>query len=136
MLIIQLHLSALICLLSKCALAISPSAAALNEPVASIQASIADNGGLDTEGTDTLDGTSLKAVEPGLSTEEVVASSIPKSAWTATADSSQPGFPATNVLDENLDTMWHTTFLESGVSLFALSLLDLPSLIPIGTASA
>lgn len=105
--------------------AISPSAVALNKPAASVQAASTDNGGLFTEGIATLDGLSLDAIAEGRSAEALIATSIPKTNWVATADTYQPGFPPSNVLDDNLNTFWHTTYTpgrppsaQSGVSRF------------------
>lgn len=105
--------------------AISPSAIALNKPAASIQAASTDNGGLATEGVATLDGLNLDAIAEGRSAESLVSSSIPKTNWIATADTYQPNFPPSNVLDGDLTTFWHTTYTpglpptaQSGVSNF------------------
>lgn len=90
--------------------AISPSAIALNKSAASVQAASAANGGLVTEGIATLDGLSLDAIAEGRSAEALLSTSIPTTDWVATADSYQPGFPPSNVLDGNLNTFWHTTY--------------------------
>lgn len=90
--------------------AISPSAVAPNKPAASVQAASTDNGGLVTEGVATLDGLKLDAIPEGRSAEALVSTSIPQTNWVATADSSQPAFPPSNVLDGNLNTFWHTTY--------------------------
>ena len=109
--------------------AISPSAVALNKQASSVPAASTDNGGLSTEGVATLDGLSLDAIAEGRSAESTVSASIPKTNWVATADSYQPGFPPSNVLDTNLDTFWHTTYTPglppsamSGVSNFSSNL--------------
>lgn len=111
--------------LAFCVRAISPSAVALNKPAASVQAASTDNGGLSTEGVATLDGLQLNAIAEGRSAEALISTSIPKTNWTATADSYQPGHPPSNVLDDNLNTFWHTTYTpglppsaKSGVSKF------------------
>ncbi len=100
--------------------AISGSAVALNQPAASVQAASTDNGGLVTEGVATLDGLKLNSIAEGRSAEAVISTSIPKTNWTATADSYQTGFPPSNILDDDLTTFWHTTWLphlaRSGVS--------------------
>ncbi len=100
--------------------AISGSAVALNQPAASVQAASTDNGGLVTEGVATLDGLKLNSIAEGRSAEAVISTSIPKTNWTATADSYQTEFPPSNILDDDLTTFWHTTWLphsaRSGVS--------------------
>ncbi|CAD6578199.1 MAG: hypothetical protein ASARMPREDX12_008672 [Alectoria sarmentosa] len=83
--------------------AISPSAIAFNKSAASVQAASTDNGGLVTEGVATLDGLSLDAIAEGRSAEALMSASIPNTNWVATADSYQPGFPPSSVLDGNLN---------------------------------
>lgn len=90
--------------------ALSATEAALNQPAAAVQAASTDNGGLSTEGVATLDGLQLDAIAEGRSAEAVMSSSIPKTNWVATADSYQPDHPASNVLDDDLTTFWHTTY--------------------------
>ncbi|KAK4696618.1 galactose oxidase, partial [Lecanoromycetidae sp. Uapishka_2] len=79
-----------------------------------VQSSSTDNGGLNTEGVATLDGMALDAIPEGRSAEAVMASAITPAAWTATADSYQPGYPPSNVLDGNVNTFWHTPFGADG----------------------
>ena len=105
--------------------AISPSAVAPNKSAASVQAASTDNGGLVTEGVATLDGLKLDAIAEGRSAEALLSTSIPQTNWSATADSAQPDFPPSNVLDGDLNTFWHTTYTvglpssaRSGVSSF------------------
>ena len=90
--------------------AISESAAALNQPAAAVQAASTDNGGLATEGVATLDGLSLAAIPEGRSAEAVMSTSIPKTNWTVTVDSYQPDHPPSNMLDDDINTFWHTTY--------------------------
>ena len=123
-----LRLGAIVSLALQHIDAISPSAIALNKPAASVQAASTDNGGLVTEGVATLDGLSLDAIAEGRSAEALISTSIPKTNWVATADSYQPGFPPSNVLDASLSTFWHTTYTpglppsaKSGVSKFQYS---------------
>ena len=80
------------------------------DDAAAIQAASVDNGGLSTEGVSTLDGLAIDAIPEGRSAEAVMSTSIPKTNWTATADSYQPGYPPANVLDDDLTTFWHTTY--------------------------
>lgn len=120
-----LRLGAIVSLALQHVDAISSSAIALDKSAASVQAASTDNGGLVTEGVATLDGLSLDAIAEGRSAEALISTSIPKTNWVATADSYQPGFPPSNVLDASLSTFWHTTYTpglppsaESGVSKF------------------
>lgn len=110
--------------------AISPSAVALIKQASSVPVASTDNGGLSTEGVATLDGLSLDAIAEGRSAESTVSTSIPKTNWVATADSYQPGFPPSNVLDANLDTFWHTTYTP-GLPPSAMSGAPLPHTLTI-----
>lgn len=105
-----LCLVAMVSLVPKYIHAIPSPAIALDEAAASVQAASTANGGLVTEGVATLDGLSLDAIAEGRSAESLISTSIPKTNWTATADSHQPGFPPLNVLDDDLNTFWHTTY--------------------------
>ena len=105
MAIMFLHLVAALSL-APCIHALSESAA----DAASIQSASTDNGGLSTEGVATLDGVQLDAIPEGRSAESIISTSIPKTNWIATADSYQPGWPPSNVLDDDLTTFWHTTY--------------------------
>ena len=118
--------------------AISPSAVALIKQASSVPVASTDNGGLSTEGVATLDGLRLDAIAEGRSAESTVSTSIPKTNWVATADSYQPGFPPSNVLDTSLDTFWHTTYTPglppsamSGVSNFSSHLFPEDTFISI-----
>jgi galactose oxidase len=51
-------------------------------------------------------GLSTNAAEIGL--VPGVIEPLPRGSWTATADSVEPGYPATNVLDGNVNTIWLT----------------------------
>ena len=74
-----------------------------------------DNGGFYLDGISTLDGAPIESVPEGRSAEAVMAAAIaPQAAWTATADSFQPGYPPSNVLDGNTNTYWHTPFGANG----------------------
>ena len=104
-----LRLVAIVCVAPKVH-AISASAAASDQSADAVQAASVENGGLVTEGVATLDGQSLDAVAEGRSAEAVMSTSIPKTNWTVTVDSYQPDHPPSNILDDNLDTFWHTTY--------------------------
>lgn len=79
-----------------------------------VQAAAVNNGQLSTEGIETLDGMAIDAIPEGRSAEAVMASAITPAQWTATADSYQPGYPPSNVLDGNTNTFWHTPFGANG----------------------
>lgn len=83
----------------------------------SVQGQSVDNGGLSTEGIATLDGMAIDAIPEGRSAEAVMSAAITPAAWTATADSYEPGYPPSNVLDGNVDTFWHTPFGQDGTPL-------------------
>lgn len=80
------------------------------DDAAAAQAASIANGGLSTEGISTLDGFAIDAIPEGRSAEAVMSTSIPKTNWTATADSYQPNHPPAYVLDDDLTTFWHTTY--------------------------
>ena len=84
-----------------------------------VQASSSGNGELGTEGLSvanggTADGVLYSAIPEGRSAEAVMAAAISPTAWTATADSYQPGYPPSNVLDGNTNSFWHTPFGANG----------------------
>ena len=115
-----LHLAAIVSLATRIH-ALSEVA----EDAAAAQSASIKNGGLSTEGVSTLDGLALDAIPEGRSAEAVMSTSIPKTNWTATADSYQPDHPPALVLDDDLTTFWHTTYTpgvppsaRSGVSTF------------------
>lgn len=96
--------------------ACSPLAHALSvpQPNAVKQASV-QNGGLNTEGVETLDGVPLDAIPEGRSApapgaQEFKMAPAAGSPGTASADSYQPENPPSNVLDGNTNTIWHTQF--------------------------
>ena len=112
--------------LTACVSTLSESA----DTAAAAQAASVDNGGLSTEGVATLDGMSIDAIPEGRSAEAVISTSIPKDNWTASADSFQPDHPPSYILDDNLDTFWHTTYTpgvppsaRTGVSNFMIFLI-------------
>ncbi|KAK3167880.1 hypothetical protein OEA41_004326 [Lepraria neglecta] len=79
-----------------------------------VQVAAVNNGQLSTEGVQTLDGMAIDAIPEGRSAEAVMAAAITPAQWTATADSYQPGYPPSNVLDGNTNTYWHTPFGANG----------------------
>ncbi len=91
---------------------------AVANTVADIKSSFTDKGNLNTEGISTLDGIPLDAIPEGRSAQSLMAAAItPGADWIATADSSQPGYPASNVLDGNVNSFWHTPFGATGNAL-------------------
>jgi galactose oxidase len=53
------------------------------------------------------------AAEVGLRGYPGVGPALPRTGWTATADSQAPGYAPNNVLDGNATTIWHTAFTGS-----------------------
>ncbi|KAL9098592.1 MAG: hypothetical protein Q9163_005780 [Psora crenata] len=86
---------------------IPPNAAAINEHAN-------ENGGLKTEGIETLDGVPLDAIPEGRAAVPTDATPLAAAGWTATADSFQAGFPPSNAIDNNAGTFWHTPFGAAG----------------------
>lgn len=85
---------------------ITPQAANAGAALTNIQT----NGKLSTEGKTTFDGVNLAAIPAKPSVAQVVAGAITRTGWTATADSEQAGNPASNVLDGDTTTFWHTEY--------------------------
>jgi len=79
-----------------------------------IQQASVNNGGLNTEGVQTLDGIALDAIPEGRSAVAPNAVQLSSTGWTATADSFQPGYPPSNAIDGNANTFWHTPFGAGG----------------------
>ena len=86
----------------------------LAAPESRLSQTFDDKGNLDSEGNYTLDGVPLSVIPEGKAAEAVMAQAIAPQAWTATADSFQPGYPPSNVLDQNTNTYWHTPFGANG----------------------
>lgn len=79
------------------------------------QTNAQDNGNLETEGKSSYDGVSTEAIPEGMSPAKLMAAAIaPAPGWTAVADNEQPGYPASNVLDNNVNTFWHTQWGANG----------------------
>ena len=96
---------------------VPPQASSGAQSTNQIASSFAEKGQLNTDGVSTLDGMALDAIPEGRSAEAVMAAAITPQAWTATADSYQPGYPPSNVLDGNTNTFWHTPFGANGNAL-------------------
>ena len=96
---------------------VPPQASAAAPPsrlAASIPDSFSDKGNIKTDGVSTLDGAPIDSIAEGPSAHALMAAAIGPQAWTATADSYQPGYPPSNVLDGNLNSFWHTPFGPNG----------------------
>ncbi|KAL9126151.1 MAG: hypothetical protein Q9217_004762, partial [Psora testacea] len=81
---------------------------------AAIQEHAQENGGLDTEGIETLDGVPLDAIPEGRAAAPTNAQVLAVNGWTATADSYQPGFEPGKAIDGNANSFWHTPFGAAG----------------------
>lgn len=76
----------------------------------------ARNGQPEGEGTTHIDGVPIDRIPVGPSAQKVTPFAqvvSDRTGWTATADSSQPGNDAQNVLDGNADSVWHTAFTDA-----------------------
>lgn len=94
---------------------LSPSAAAV------VNQNAVNNGKLNTEGTETLDGVPIDSI-PGIPTSDtaegrsavaqnaVVIPAGVMSTWTASADTYQNGNPPSNAIDGNANTFWHSEY--------------------------
>ena len=85
---------------------LSPEAA--NAGAASVPPS--SQGKPSSEGVTTFDGQSLAKIAAAPSAAQVIAAAISQSGWTITADSAQAGNPATNAIDGNTSTFWHSQY--------------------------
>ena len=87
-----------------------------------------NNGGLNTEGVETLDGFDINAIPEGRSAVVQNAVVLPASTmatWTATADSHENGYPPSNAIDGNANSMWHTPWDPKTVQLPHYLLIDM-----------
>lgn len=84
------------------------------------------NGSPAGEGVELLDGVPISQIsgtdggfDTPFSRAAVPAGAVPLAAagWTATADSFEPGYPASNAIDNNANTFWHTPFGAAGNAL-------------------
>lgn len=69
-----------------------------------------DNGNRPGEGTTEIDGVPIDDVPTTQPARPFAQAVGDRTGWTATADSSQPGNEAQNVLDGNANTLWHTQY--------------------------
>ena len=94
--------------------ALSSQAFALTVPAPqAVKAASVKNGGLSTEGIETLDGVPIDAIPEGRSAPPANAKVVPLAAmdaWTATADTSQAGNDPSKALDGNTNTFWHSEY--------------------------
>lgn len=63
-----------------------------------------------SEGVSSFDGQSLAKIQAAPAPAAVMAAAIGQNGWTVTADSAQDGNPATDAIDGNTNTLWHTEF--------------------------
>lgn len=85
-----------------------------------VQQNSVKNGGLNTEGVQTLDGMPLDAIPEGRSAvvqNAVVLPASTTSSWTATADSFEQGYPPSNAIDGDHNSFWHTPWDPQSVPL-------------------
>ena len=101
------------------------------------QASV-NNGGLQTEGIETLDGVPLDAIPEGRSAPAQNAIEVPSAtsdAFTVSVDSFQPGYPASNAIDGNANTFWHTEFTPTNAPLPHYIQIDMQQVLLINSIS-
>jgi len=63
-----------------------------------------------SEGVSKFDGQALSKIQAAPAPAAVMAAAISQNGWTVTADSAQDGNPATDAIDGNTNTLWHTEF--------------------------
>ena len=110
---------------------ISPEAA--NAGASSSSAQL--DGKLSTEGSSTFDGQSLAAIPAAPDAAAVIASeaSISQAGWTVTADSANAGYPASNAIDGNNSTFWHTEYDPTNVPLPHMITIDMGQSYTVGS---
>ena len=86
-----------------------------------------------SEGVTTFDGVSLAAIEEKPSVAAIVAGAISQSGWTATADSAQAGNPASDAIDGNNSTFWHSEYSPVLTQLPHTLTIDMKSAYDIGS---
>ena len=93
------------------------------------------DGKLSTEGSTTFDGQSLAAIPAAPDAASVVASdvSISQAGWTVTADSANSGSPASNAIDGDMSTFWHTEYNPTNVPLPHMITVDMGSSYTVGS---
>ena len=97
----------------------------------------AADGKLSTEGTTTFDGASLAGIEAKPEAAAVIAgnTSISQAGWTVVADSAEAGNPATNAIDGNMSTFWHTEYSPDTVGLPHMITVDMGASYLVGSTS-
>ena len=95
------------------------------------------DGKLSTEGSTTFDGQSLAAIPAAPDAATVIASdaSISQAGWTVTADSANSGNPASNAIDGNNSTFWHTEYNPTNVPLPHMITVDMGQSYLIGSTT-
>ena len=93
------------------------------------------DGKLSTEGSSTFDGQSLAAIPAAPDAATVVASeaSISQAGWTVTADSANSGNPASNAIDNDTSTFWHTEYNPDNVPLPHMITVDMGKSYLVGS---
>ena len=86
-----------------------------------------------SEGVTTFDGQDLAKIPAAPAAADVIAGSISSAGWTAIADSAQAGNPASNVLDGDNTTIWHTEYSPDLAALPHEITLDMQSSYLIGS---
>ena len=112
---------------------ISPDAA----NAGSSSSSDALDGKLSTEGSSTFDGQSLAAIPAAPDVASVIASdvSISQAGWTVTADSANTGNAASNAIDGDTSTFWHTEYNPTNVPLPHMITVDMGSSYTVGSVT-
>ena len=95
------------------------------------------DGKLSTEGSTTFDGQSLAAIPAAPNAASVIASdvSISQAGWTVTADSANAGSPASNAIDGDMSTFWHTEYNPTNVPLPHMITVDMGSSYTVGSVT-
>ena len=109
---------------------LSPEAANLGTQQA---AAAVQNGKPKSEGVTTFDGVTLANIQQKPSVQAATAGAISRTGWTITADSSQSGNPATNAIDGNSNTFWHTMYSPTTAPLPHQITVDMKSSYLIGS---
>ena len=95
------------------------------------------DGKLSTEGTTTFDGASLAGIEAAPDAATVIAgdASISQAGWTVVADSAEAGNPATDAIDGDTGTFWHSEYSPDTVGLPHTITVDMGSSYLVGSTT-
>ena len=122
-------------LLATFSLTSSSLARLIPQNAAAINQHSVSNGGLSTEGIQTLDGIALDAIPEGRSAVPANSQAMAATGWTAVADSYQPGYPPSNAIDGNANTFWHTPFGANGNPLPHFITIDMKTVSLVNSVS-